>query len=175
MTGEKVDPIVSKIIKDFSSTVFKCDGPVERPIRGPFGEATIELKPGATPLKQRPFHLVGERRDALAKMVDQLVADEKLEPGKSAWCRPAFPVPQKTPGTYRMVVDYRAVNDATITDAQPLARIEDIIQRQGKFKIWTVLDMKDGYHQVPLKPEHRHITCMATPRGSCNGKCSSWV
>ena len=31
--------------------------------------------------------------------------------------------------------------------------------------MWTVLDMKEGYHQVPLKPEHRHITCMSTPKG----------
>ena len=64
-----------------------------------------------------------------------------------------------------MVVDYRAVNDATITDAHPLPRIEDILQRQGKYKMWTVLDMKEGYHQVPLKPEHRHITCMSPPKG----------
>ena len=26
--------------------------------------------------------------------------------------------------------------------------------------------MKDGYHQVPLKKEHRHLTCMSTPRGT---------
>ena len=24
--------------------------------------------------------------------------------------------------------------------------------------------MKDGYHQVPLKKEHRNLTCMTTPR-----------
>ena len=63
-------------------------------------------------------------------------------------------------------MDYRAVNDATINDGHPLPRIEDILQRQGKYKLWSVLDMKDGYHQVPLKKEHRHITCMTTPLGS---------
>ena len=26
--------------------------------------------------------------------------------------------------------------------------------------------MKDGFHQVPLKKEHRHLTCMSTPRGT---------
>jgi hypothetical protein len=26
--------------------------------------------------------------------------------------------------------------------------------------------MKDGFHQIPLKKEHRHITCMSTPRGT---------
>ena len=36
--------------------------------------------------------------------------------------------------------------------------------------MWSVLDMKDGYHQVPLKPEHRHFTCMSTPLGSLQWK-----
>ena len=139
LVGNEVKLLIEKIVADYASTVFKCEGPLDRPVRGPFGEATIELKPGAQPLKQRPFHLVGERREALAKLVDQLVRDGKLEPGKSAWCSPAFPVPKKVPGTYRMVVDYRAVNDATVTDAHPLPRIDDILQRQGKFKLWTVL------------------------------------
>ena len=44
----------------------------------------------------------------------------------------------------------------------PLPRIEDILQKQGKCCIWTVLDMKDGYHQVPLRKEDRTLTCMWT-------------
>ena len=32
--------------------------------------------------------------------------------------------------------------------------------------MWSVLDMVDGYHQVPMKKEHQHITCMSTPRGT---------
>jgi hypothetical protein len=60
-------------------------------------------------------------------------------------------VPKKKPGTYRLVVDFRRLNDATVVDSHPLPRIGDILQRQVQFKIWSVLDMKDGYHQVPLK------------------------
>ena len=88
------------------------------------------------------------------KLVGKLIEEGKLEDGVSAWSSPSFPVPKKKPGEYRFVVDYRAVNDATVTDAHPLPRIEDILQRQGRFKVWSVLDMKDGYHQVPLKKEH---------------------
>ena len=51
----------------------------------------------------------------------------------------------------RLVVDFRAVNEATITDGYPLPLINDILQAQRKFKICSVLDMKDGFHQVPLK------------------------
>ena len=68
------------------------------------------------------------------------------------------------------MVDYRALNDATLPDAHPLPRIEDILQRQGQFRMWSVLAMRDGYHQVPLKKEHRHLTCMSTPRGTLQWK-----
>ena len=74
-------------------------------------------------------------------------------------------MPKKRPGDYRLVVDYRALNDATVADAHPLPRIEDILQRQGKFQIWTVLDLKDGFHQIPIRDDCKHFTCMSTPVG----------
>jgi hypothetical protein len=64
------------------------------------------------------------------------------------------------------VEDFRKVNENTETDAHPLPRIEEMVQRQSEFKLWSSLDCKDGYHQMPLKEEHRHITCMSTPRGT---------
>ena len=166
MRDDRAEQIQRKLLEDFKTSVFTNQSPKERPKRGPHGEATIELKPGAQPIKQRPYQIQGERREALIRMVDKLISEGKLEEGKSAWSSPAFPVPKKKPGEYRLVVDYRALNDATVVDAHPLPRIEDILQRQSRYKVWTVLDMKDGYHQIPLKKEHRHLTCMSTPKGT---------
>ena len=81
---------------------------------------------------------------------------------------PPFPVAKKEPGTYMLVVDFRAVNEATITDGHPLPLINDILQAQDKFKMWSVLEMKDGFHQVSLKKAHMYITCMSTPMGVNN-------
>lgn len=116
------------------------------PVRGPFGEATITLKPGVAPRNQQPYQKQGDCR---GKWDDKIRAFEErgwLEDGVGAWSSPSFPVPKKNDDV-RVVVDYREVNDGTITDAHPLPRIEDILTQQGKFKIWSVLDMKDGYHQ----------------------------
>ena len=140
------------------------------PVRGEYGEAEILLKSGAIPLKQRPYQMSGERRAAWVTLTDQLIAEGKLEPGRGPWNSPSFPVPKKKPGTWRLVVDFRALNEATITDSHPLPRIGEILQRQGKYKMWSVLDMKDGYHQVPLRREHRDLTCMSTPRGTMRWK-----
>ena len=74
-----------------------------------------------------------------------------MEPGKSAWNLSAFPVLKKKPGEFRIVQDLRALNDATVKDGHPLPRIGDMIQRQAKNKIWCALDLKDGFHQMPMK------------------------
>ena len=116
-------------------------------------------------MKQRPFQVVGERREAMIKLIEELEKEGKVEKGVSAWCSPAFPVAKKKPGEYRLVIDYRKLNEATMVDGQPLPRIEEILIRQGKYKIWSVLDMKDGFHQVPMAQESKHFTCMSTPLG----------
>ena len=84
MEGEDVEQVRQKLLGDFGSTVFTTTAPKTRPVRGPYGEATIEIKPGAQPVKQRPFHIQGERREAMLRIVDQLVKDGKLEEGISA-------------------------------------------------------------------------------------------
>jgi hypothetical protein len=164
--GDMAEDLRKQVLNDYTGTVFRKEVPTdERPVRGPFGEATIELMPGAQPVKQRAFHMHGERGEALAKLVDQYVREGKLEPGKGPWSSPAFPVPKKKPGEYRLVVDYRALNNLTVQDAHPLPLIEELVHKQSQYKLWSVFDMKDGYHQIPLKKEHRPYTCMATPKG----------
>jgi hypothetical protein len=117
------------------------------------------------PVKQRMYQFHGERRAAWSEGIEKMERELKIEDGVSAWSSPSFPVTKKTPGTYRIVVDYQALNDVTVTDAHPLPRIEDILQEQGKHSFWSVLDMRDGYHQVLLRKSDRHLTCMSTPRG----------
>ena len=154
-----------QLLEEFKGTVFRETLGGTPPSRGPFGEATIEIKPGFVPAKQRPFQVVGERREAMIKLIQQLEREGKVERGVSSWCSPAFPVAKKNPGEYRLVIDYRKRNDATMPDGHPLPRIEEILIRQGKYKMWTVLDMKDAFHQMPMKKESRHFTCMSTPLG----------
>ena len=147
LAGPEAEALRQRFLEEYKDSVFntKVKGPP--PVRGPFGEATITLKPGAVPRKQRMYQIQGDRR---AKWDDKIRRFEEemhwLEDGVSPWSSPSFPVPKKKPGEIRVVVDYREVNDATITDAHPLPRIADILTRQGKYRIWSVLDMKDGYH-----------------------------
>ena len=88
-----------KVLSDFQDHVFRSKLTNEQPpIRGPFGEAEINLKPGAKPVKQRMFHITGERKEAWEKLTDDVITSGKVEPGFGPWSSPSFPVPKKNPG-----------------------------------------------------------------------------
>ena len=90
----------------------------------------------------------------------------------SEWCSAPFTVPKPPPAdqssrdAWRLVVDYRALNAATVPDAHPLPLIEKEIAARAKGKLFTVLDLRDGFHQMPLRKEDRHLTAMCTPCGT---------
>ena len=108
--------------------------------------------------------MAGERRDAFIKLTQDWLLDRKIEPGTGPWSCPGFCVAKKG-GKWRGVIDYRALNEATVNDSYPLPRITDILVRQGGRHLFTVLDLKDAFHQVPLAESSRPTTGMSTPVG----------
>ena len=93
-----------------------------------------------------------------------------IEPSDSEWASPAFIVPKKEKGEWRLVVDYRGLNEQTEHDSYSLPLIDSILQKQQKKRIVTVLDLKHGYHQMPLHEDSRPCTAMSTPLGPMQWK-----
>lgn len=100
MTGDRIEELRKNILGEYSDTVFCGSTGGDPPVRGPYGEAEIILKPGATPIKQRPYQMTGERRAAWVTLTDQLIKDVKIKPGQGHWNSPSFTVPKKKPGQW---------------------------------------------------------------------------
>ena len=62
-------------------------------------------------------------------------------------------------------MDYRALNRQTIRDQYPLPRIDDLLDRLGKAKHFTTLDLASGYHQIAVKMSDVPKTAFCTQRG----------
>jgi hypothetical protein len=141
------------------------------PVRGTpdIGYARLTLRPGAVSKKQRPIHLAGERLAAMTKISDFWIEKELAEEGMTPWSSPAFPVAKKG-GRWRGVIDFRYLNENTLSDGYPLPRIEDILMKQAKNTVFSILDLKDAFHQIPMAPECRGLTGTSTPRGSLQWK-----
>ena len=101
----------------------------------------------------------------MKKLLAKFIERGWIEPSDSEWASPAFIVPKKEKGEWRLVVDYRGLNGQTEHNSYSLPLIDTILQKQQKKRIFTVLDLKHGYHQMPLHPDSRPCTAMSTPLG----------
>ena len=56
---------------------------------------------------------------------------------------------------FRQCGDYRPLNLETNLDRYPLPGIEDIFNQMGGATVFSKLDLRSGYHQMPLREEDR--------------------
>ena len=166
----KIQALRARLKQKYGETFFSGKPVFPPPVRGPYGEAKIRLKQDPRVYRHREFALKGERKEAMEKILRDFIQRGWLEPCHSEWASPCFVVPKKVAGEWRLVVDYRGLNAQTQHDSYTLPLIEDMLQKQHRRRIFTVIDLKHGYHQMPLAEESRACTAMSTPLGPLQWK-----
>lgn len=91
-----------------------------------------------------------------------MLRDGIIEPISSLF-RSAVVIAGKRDGDYRFCVDYRRLNKATIDAPQCLLRIHETLKDLGTAEIFSTLDLKSGYWQVPMSWRSRQYTAFSTP------------
>jgi Reverse transcriptase (RNA-dependent DNA polymerase) len=71
----------------------------------------------------------------------------------------------KKDGGFRMCVEFRALNKATIKNSYPLPRFDDIFDRLVGAKFFSKIDLRSGYHQIRLEPDAIPKTALRTRYG----------
>ena len=168
IVSPEVELMRKRILADYERDVFSGEvclrpGQEHPKVRGTerLGFAKLDLYPNAKPKSVKPIRLVGERAAAEQEIVEDFLARGWIEPcPASEWASNGFVVPKKEKGKWRLVVDYRQLNEATLPDAHPLPLIENMLENQSKHKIFTIVDWSKGFHQIPLHPESRAKTAM---------------
>jgi hypothetical protein len=80
-------------------------------IKGPMGEMRIPLKPGAKPVKQRPYRLNLKYKEKVKIELDKMLEAGIIEPvEESEWIIPMV-VQEKKTGEIRIYIDLRNLND----------------------------------------------------------------
>lgn len=123
----------------------------------------IITRPGA-PVKQPPRRMAGEKQQHADQQVCESLQSGRATRSHSSWASPVVMV-RKKDGTYRLCIDYRALNACTITDAYPLPRIQDTLDTLATAKWFSTLDLASGYWQVELSPRARRAAAFCTRNG----------
>ena len=95
--------------------------------------------------------------------IEDLLAQGHICPSQSPYGAPILFVPKKD-GRWHMYIDYRALNKQTIKDRYPLPRIDDLLDRLGKAKYFSTIDLASGYHQIAMKEDDIPKTAFQTHR-----------
>jgi len=121
------------------------------------------------PIHTKQYRFPPIHKEEINKQVTELLNDNIIEYSNSPYNSPIWIVPKKPDSAgnkrWRMVIDYRALNEKTIGDAYPLPNITDILDQLGNAKYFSVLDLASGFHQIPMDPKDAPKTAFSTPYG----------
>lgn len=132
-------------------------------------ETEIKLKPNATPVYTKPYRLPNAQKKELEEQVNKMLSDKIIEHASSEWSSPVLLVPKKLDNRgekkWRLVIDFRKLNEQILDDKFPLPNIVDILDSLSGALYFSHLDLNSGYYQLSLKPESRKYTAFTTPTG----------
>ena len=135
----------------------------------PYGEThliklALKLKEGAKPIALAPYRIPHSKEAKLDAEIDKMLKEGTIAPSFSPWAFPVVIV-AKPDDSIRVCIDYRKLNELTISDSYPLPNIEQLLMGLGDSKCFTQLDLVQAYHQVPLTEESRPMTAFQVKRG----------
>ncbi|KAK7093228.1 hypothetical protein V1264_007018 [Littorina saxatilis] len=144
---------VKRVCEIFSSV--KCE-----PVR-------IKLKENAVPYsvstaRRVPIPLLGKVEKELKRMKDNGVIEEVKEP--TEWVSPMVPV-VKPSGDVRICVDLKKLNQNVERERYMIPTVEETIQRLEGSKVFSRLDARSGFWQIPLHEDSAKLTTFITPFG----------
>ena len=168
-------------ILDEYKEVFEGIGCIRDKNTGEEIEVKLEIDPEAIPVAQKPRHVAYHLQQPLKEWLNQGVEEkifEKVPDGEPiTWCSPLVvqPKPKYTeidkeklePQMIRASIDMRIPNRSMKRSRCVQApRVEDFEYHLHDCRIFTKLDLRQGYHQLALDPETRKIATFSTPWGN---------
>ncbi|MCO5597328.1 hypothetical protein L7F22_051404 [Adiantum nelumboides] len=120
--------------------------------------------PGSTPPNRPPYRVRRAQNEEIMNQVKDLLEKGLVQPSSSPFCSPVLLVLKKD-GSWRMCIDYRALNKITIKNRFPIPRIDDILDRLQGSSCFSRIDLKSGYHQIRIAPGDVYKTAFRTTFG----------
>ncbi|XP_076382074.1 uncharacterized protein LOC143260475 [Megalopta genalis] len=116
------------------------------------------------PIYSRPRRLSLKEKDVLSEQIKECLQSGVIHPSISEYTSPVVIVPKKN-GEYRVCVDYRKINKQIVRDRFPMPLIEDSLDALAGARVFSVIDLRNGFFHVPVGKESQTYTSFVTPSG----------
>jgi len=127
----------------------------------------IPLKEGTFPHFMKMYPLNEEKLEALKEYLEEHIQKGHIRESTSPAGYPILFVPKKAGSKkrWRLVVDYRRLNEISIKNRRPLPLIGELRDRTQGAKWFTALDLKSAYNLVRIKEGDEWKTAFRTRYG----------
>ena len=163
-TEETIDdcavPLFSKNLLQYD--IPECNVPAVVPLPSQYkhlfktcpGKTTVTehfISTTGTPVKVPPRRIPANYRSEVENLIQTMLQEGVIEECSSPWMAPAVFIRKKT-GDIRICVDYRELNKKTTKEAYPLPRPDEVQDRLSGSIMFSTLDLRSGYWQLPVNP-----------------------
>lgn len=156
---------ISKLLKSYSDIFHFGDNPLT------FTNAikhNIKLK-NDTPIYTKTYRYPYIHKEEVQRQISEMLEQGIIRHSQSAFSAPIWIVPKKLDASgkrkWRLVVDYRKLNNETINDKYPIPNINDILDKLGRCQYFSTLDLASGFHQIEVNPEDVEKTAFSVENG----------
>ena len=125
-------PMLIDLMNEFSKVFAVPTG--LSPIRD--HEHSINLKEGTLPMCERPYRYPHFQKSEIEKIVNELLEVGSIQPSQSPFSSPILLV-RKANGSWRMCIDYRALNKATIKDKSLIPIVDELLDELAGASVWV--------------------------------------
>jgi hypothetical protein len=115
-------------------------------------EFEIELQPGMTPIAKALYKMSPVELVDLKIQVQDLLDKGFIHPSSSPWGCSALFVSKKDKELC-LCVDYRPLNVVTIKNKYPLPHIDILFDQLARAQVFSIIDLRSGYHQIRICDE----------------------
>lgn len=130
-------------------------------------ESLVEMKIlliDDVPVYEPPRRLSFADKAIVEEQVKRWLRDGIIQPSTSQYASPVVLVNKKDGGK-RLCCDYRRLNAKIVKDNFPMPLIDDVVERLQGAKVFTTLDLENGFFHVPIEFQSRKYTSFVTHNG----------
>lgn len=116
------------------------------------------------PIHQRARRLAQPEKETVETQIKEWLRNGIIQNSSSDYAVPVVVVAKKD-GSKRVCVDYRPINKRIIKDRYPLPNIDEQIDALQGARIYTTLDLENGFFHIPVAEDSRKYTSFITTSG----------
>lgn len=129
------------------------------------GYEVIPVPTDSNPVLRPMYRYSPIEMEEMDKQIKALLELGYIRPSQSPYGAPVLFVKKPRSTELRMVIDYRALNKLTKRNAYPLPRIDDMLDHLAGATTFSLIDLRQAYHQCRLVESDIPKTAFRTPLG----------